>query len=109
MCIKIKKSYNYNLNIRLEIFKSSWGKYGSEKLIETKNKLEFPSATSSGYKHHNTGKFLVCALCNIMADKNLNLFYECAAACVHLCPQEEKCTSSFWGHCKMYASGTIPN
>ena len=44
-----------------------------------------------------------------MTDKNLNTFYECAAECVHLCPQEEKCTSSSWGHCKMYASGTIPN
>ena len=28
-----------------------------------------------------------------MAEKGLNLFDECAAECVHLCPQEEQCTS----------------
>ena len=27
-----------------------------------------------------------------MADKGSNLFRECAAECVHLCPQEEECT-----------------
>ena len=28
-----------------------------------------------------------------MADKGLNLFDECAAEYVHMCPQEEACTS----------------
>ena len=32
-----------------------------------------------------------------MAEKGANLFDECAAECVHLCPQEEECTSTFWG------------
>ena len=42
-----------------------------------------------------------------MADKGWNVFDEFAAECVHLCPQEEECTSSSWGHSKMYAPGTI--
>ena len=31
---------------------------------------------------------------NIVTDNGLNLFDECAAECVHLCPQKEVCTSS---------------
>ena len=37
-----------------------------------------------------------------MADKGLNPFAECAAKCVHMCPQEEKCTYFSWGDSKMY-------
>ena len=37
---------------------------------------------------------------NIVADKGLNLFDECTAECVYLYPQEEQCTSSFWGDSK---------
>ena len=44
-----------------------------------------------------------------MSDKGLNLFDECAAECVHLCPQEEKCTSSSREGNKMYIPGTIAN
>ena len=44
-----------------------------------------------------------------MADKGLNLSDDFAAECVHLCPQEEGCTSSSWGHSKMYTPGTIAN
>ena len=29
-----------------------------------------------------------------MADEGLNLFNECAAECVHLCPKEKECASS---------------
>ena len=29
-----------------------------------------------------------------MAEKDLNLFHECAAECVHMCTQEEECTST---------------
>ena len=29
----------------------------------------------------------------MMSDKGLNFFDECAAECVHLCPQEEQSTS----------------
>ena len=32
--------------------------------------------------------------CSIVADKGSNPFDECAAQWVHLCPQEEECTSS---------------
>ena len=46
---------------------------------------------------------------NIVADKGLNLFHECAAECVHLSSQEEECTSSSWGDSKMYRLGTIAN
>ena len=31
---------------------------------------------------------------NIMADKGLKLFHECAAECVYMCTQEEECTST---------------
>ena len=44
-----------------------------------------------------------------MADKDLNLLDECAAECVYLCPQEEKCTSFSWGDSEMYTAGTIAN
>ena len=44
-----------------------------------------------------------------MSDKGLNRFDECAAECVHLCTQEEQCTSSSWGDNKMYTPGTIAN
>ena len=44
-----------------------------------------------------------------MADKELNLFDECAARCVHLHPQEEDCTSSSWEDSKIYTSGSIEN
>ena len=44
-----------------------------------------------------------------MADEGLNLFNECAAECVHLCPQEKECASSSWGDSKMYTPGTIAN
>ena len=44
-----------------------------------------------------------------MADKDLNLFNECAAECVHLCFQEEVCASSSWGDSKTYAPGTLAN
>ena len=44
-----------------------------------------------------------------MADKGLNLFDECAAECVHLCHQEEECTSSALGDSEMYIAGTIAN
>ena len=46
---------------------------------------------------------------NIVADKGLNLFDECAAECVHLCHQEEECTSSALGDSEMYIAGTIAN
>ena len=44
-----------------------------------------------------------------MADKGLNLFDECAAECVCLCPQEEERTISSWGDSKIYTPGTIEN
>ena len=44
-----------------------------------------------------------------MAGKGLNLFDECAAECVHLCPQEEEWTSSSLGDSKMNTPGTIAN
>ena len=44
-----------------------------------------------------------------MADKGFNLFDEGAARCVYLFPQEEECTSSFWGDSKMYTSDSIAN
>ena len=44
-----------------------------------------------------------------MTDKGFNIFDECAARCIHLFPQEEKCTSSSWGDSKMYTSGSIKN
>ena len=44
-----------------------------------------------------------------MAKKKFNLFDGCAARCVNLFPQEEECTSSFWGESKMYTSGSTAN
>ena len=44
-----------------------------------------------------------------MVDTGLNTFVECAAECVHLCPQEEECTYSSWGDSKMYTPDTISN
>ena len=46
---------------------------------------------------------------NIIADKSFNLFDECAAKCVYLCPQEDECTSSSWGDSKMHSPSTIAN
>ena len=46
---------------------------------------------------------------NIMADKEFDLFKECAARCAHLFPQDEECTSSSWGDSKIYTSGSITN
>ena len=31
---------------------------------------------------------------NVVTGKGLNLFHDCAVECVHLCLQEEECTSS---------------
>ena len=45
----------------------------------------------------------------MVTNKDLNVFDDCAAECVHLCPQEQECTSSSWVHSKMYTLGTIPN
>ena len=44
-----------------------------------------------------------------MTDKELNLFYECTARCVHMFPLEDECTSSSWGDSKMYTSSSIAN
>ena len=44
-----------------------------------------------------------------MTDKGLNLFGDCAAECVYLCPQEEDCTSSSWGNSKICTSGNLAN
>ena len=44
-----------------------------------------------------------------MEDKDLNLFDKCAAECVCLFPQEEKCSSFSWGDSEMYTAGTIAN
>ena len=44
-----------------------------------------------------------------MAEKGPNLFDECAAECVHMCPQKEECTSSSLGDSKMCTPGTIAN
>ena len=46
---------------------------------------------------------------NIVTDKGLNFFDDSAAECVYLCPQEEECTSSSWGHSKIYTLGTMEN
>ena len=46
---------------------------------------------------------------NIETRKGLNLFNNCAAEFVYLCPQEEDCTSSSWGHSKIYTLGTMAN
>ena len=44
-----------------------------------------------------------------MVEKDLNLFDECVAECVHLCPQVEECISSSLGDSKIYTPGTIAN
>ena len=44
-----------------------------------------------------------------MTDKGFNLFDECTARCVHLFPQEEEHTSSFWVNSKMHTSGSTAN
>ena len=44
-----------------------------------------------------------------MANNRLNLFDECAAECVHMCPQEEECTSSLSGDSKIYTPGITAN
>ena len=44
---------------------------------------------------------------NIMIDKVFDLFDDCASRCVHLSPEKEECTYSFWGDSKMYTSGSI--
>ena len=44
-----------------------------------------------------------------MAEKGLNLFDECAAECVHMCPQKEECCTSSWGDSKMYTPDNIAN
>ena len=46
---------------------------------------------------------------NIEIGKGLNLFDDCAAECVYMCPQEEECTSSSWGHSKIYTLGPMEN
>ena len=46
---------------------------------------------------------------NIETCKGLNLFDDCAAECVYMCPQEEECTSYSWGHSKIYTLGTMEN
>ena len=46
---------------------------------------------------------------DIVADKSLKLFDECATECVYLCSQEEEYTSSSCGNSKMYTPGTIAN
>ena len=65
----------------------------------------------------NTLKFLICIFSNstmtchntIVTGKGLNLFDDCAAECVYLCPQEEECTFSSWGQSEMYTPSTIAN
>ena len=67
----------------------------------------------------NTVNFLVCVffqfnndlaiIPNIVSDKDLNLFDDCAAEWVYMYPQKEERTSSSWGHSKMYTAGTIGN
>ena len=44
-----------------------------------------------------------------MAEKGSNFFDDCFTECVNLCPQEEECTSSFWGDSKTYTPGTTAN
>ena len=52
--------------------------------------------------------FLLRRNTNIMTDKGINLFDECAVRCVHLLSQEE-CNSSSQGDSKMNASSDIAN
>ena len=44
-----------------------------------------------------------------MTGKGLNLFDDCPDECVYLCPQEDECTSSSWGHSKIHTLGTMAN
>ena len=44
---------------------------------------------------------------NIETGKGLNLFDDCGAECIYLCPQEEDCTSSSWGQSKIYTLRTM--
>ena len=44
-----------------------------------------------------------------MAGKGLNLFDECAAECVYLCPQGEEWTSSSWGSSREYIKMCKPS
>ena len=44
---------------------------------------------------------------NILTGKGFNVLNEYASRCVRLSPQEEGCTSSSWGDCKMCTSGSI--
>ena len=41
-----------------------------------------------------------------MTVKGFNLFDVWASRYIHLFPQEEECTSSFWGDSKMYTSSS---
>ena len=45
----------------------------------------------------------------MISDEGLNLFDKCTTACVHMCPQKEECTSSYWGDNKMCTPDTIAN
>ena len=42
---------------------------------------------------------------DVVTDKGLNGGTEC----IYLCPQEEECTFSSWGHSRIYTPGTIAN
>ena len=42
-------------------------------------------------------------------EKKLNLFYKCAARCIHLSIQEEECAFSSLGDSNMHTCGTIAN
>ena len=44
-----------------------------------------------------------------MTGNGLNLLDDYAAECVYLCPQEEECTSSSWGHIKICTPSTTVN
>ena len=106
-------------------------KYKNQKLFKFKEKIAqrhyLKTKTNRNFKMllgqitstTNTVKFLVCFVffpnqqrpCykNIVEDKGLNLFDECAAECVHLCRQEEECTFSSWRDSKIYTPGNIAN
>ena len=86
-----------------------------ETFTETKNKLEFQGSALSDYKH-NKHSWIPClcyfqiqqwpCLNNVIAEKGLNIFGECAASCVHLYPPKEECTSSSWEDSKIHTPGT---
>ena len=42
-----------------------------------------------------------------MADNSLNLFDECVAEYIHLCPQKEEYTCSSWRDSKIYKPGIV--